>query len=379
MFIEMEGNKEYNRVDSMQNGYSIHRLEGRSMRMVNWLTLLPLWVVAGCHSTSQQTNPPLVNWGEQIYRKKLKTRCTMTGKNLTLKNIPRVTWEQLTKHPERYVKKRIRIRGAPFLNPSQGRNILNPCIQTTCRSEHRDEPTMYQHDTALSFVGYQPDIDFPDYQETCRDSWAEVVGTFVAVADPIFTSQEGIYVESAQFAPEPEWLESKEKEELTLENGILDRRLVTVREYRDCVEHGACEGGDRLGSSTCYTHHNGLALCSDGDSEYKCRWELPSELDSAINCVTYYDAVNYCAWKNKQLISAKEVDNGNGGTVVIAPSQEPSSKSLPSEWTRTQACHQTPCLTFRRVLHNRNPRKLDNVGSETAVQDARVGFRCVKY
>jgi hypothetical protein len=123
-------------------------------------------------------------------------------------------------------------------------------------------------------------------------------------------------------------------------------------------------------------------LCSDGDSEYKCRWELPSELDSAINCVTYYDAVNYCAWKSKKLVSAIDVsqrNKNNKGILVEQHFKELTAKRLPMEWTRTQACQETPCLTFRRVLHNTNPSKLDNVGSETAVQDARVGFRCVKY
>jgi hypothetical protein len=123
-------------------------------------------------------------------------------------------------------------------------------------------------------------------------------------------------------------------------------------------------------------------LCSDGDNEYKCRWGKPLELDSPINCVTYYDAVNYCAWKSKKLVSAIDVsqrNKNNKGILVEQHFKELTAKRLPMEWTRTQNCQKHPCLTFRRAIHQTNSTEFKKYGIDSTSQDAGIGFRCVKY
>ncbi len=76
---------------------------------------------------------------------------------------------------------------------------------------------------------------------------------------------------------------------------LLDRTEVTVAAYRRCVEAEAC----------------GKAVAGD-----ECNWGEPDRDAFPINCVTWHQAVAYCAWAGKRLPTEVEWEHaarGNDG------------------------------------------------------------------
>lgn len=73
----------------------------------------------------------------------------------------------------------------------------------------------------------------------------------------------------------------------------IDRTEVTVRAYGLCVDAGACEAPDR----------NGV-----------CNWGVTGRAEHPINCVTWFQARDYCAWAGRRLCSEAEWEKASRGT-----------------------------------------------------------------
>ena len=73
----------------------------------------------------------------------------------------------------------------------------------------------------------------------------------------------------------------------------IDKREVSVSEYALCVKNGPCRAPLKAGSEDTMLY--GL-----------CNWGLSQVGDHPINCISYYEASAYCAWKGDRLPTSRE-------------------------------------------------------------------------
>lgn len=83
----------------------------------------------------------------------------------------------------------------------------------------------------------------------------------------------------------PMWEDERPEHEVDLPAFELDVTEVTVRAYGVCVEDGAC---------------------SEPVKGSFCNWSVEGRDDHPINCVTFDQAVKFCAWAKKRLPTEKE-------------------------------------------------------------------------
>lgn len=86
----------------------------------------------------------------------------------------------------------------------------------------------------------------------------------------------------------------KPQHEVYVEGYYIDRTEVTVEAYASCVAAGVCE--------------------APGTAYSSCNGRYADRMDSPVNCVTWYQAKDYCAWSGKRLPSEAEWEKaGRGG------------------------------------------------------------------
>ena len=77
----------------------------------------------------------------------------------------------------------------------------------------------------------------------------------------------------------------------------IDVTEVTVGDYAECVAAGACEAAQGW---------EGYFGMTDGRYAKRCHGDKTGRDEHPINCVTWYQAVAYCAWKGKRLPTEPE-------------------------------------------------------------------------
>lgn len=65
----------------------------------------------------------------------------------------------------------------------------------------------------------------------------------------------------------------------------LDETEITNDQYRECVDEGTC---------------------TEPTTDTGCNWNVMGREDHPVNCVTWYQAGDYCAWAGKRLPTAEE-------------------------------------------------------------------------
>ena len=92
----------------------------------------------------------------------------------------------------------------------------------------------------------------------------------------------------------------------TLSTFYIDRTEVTVAEYRECVEAGACTDEGL-----------GMPYWQYGDQPqwaWACNWNYTDHELHPINCVDFEMASSYCKWRGKRLPSQGEWQKAARGT-----------------------------------------------------------------
>ena len=91
----------------------------------------------------------------------------------------------------------------------------------------------------------------------------------------------------------------KPAHEVTLSPYTIDKTEVTVAQYRECVEAGACEKPVNLGPTCTYF--------ADGDD------------DHPVNCLSWHRARAFCEWAGKRLPTEAEWEMAARGSCVHQP------------------------------------------------------------
>lgn len=77
----------------------------------------------------------------------------------------------------------------------------------------------------------------------------------------------------------------------------MDRTEVTVAQYAECVQAGGCQSEGLTERSV---------ACHAMDAEGRCNWGQRERAGHPINCVSYWDARDYCQWLGKRLPTNEE-------------------------------------------------------------------------
>lgn len=88
--------------------------------------------------------------------------------------------------------------------------------------------------------------------------------------------------------------DEKPYHEVTLSGYYIDRTEVTVGSYAECVTAGTCT------SPSTYSSY--------------CNWGVSGKTDHPVNCVTWYQAVDYCEWRGGRLCTEAEWEKAARGT-----------------------------------------------------------------
>jgi len=88
--------------------------------------------------------------------------------------------------------------------------------------------------------------------------------------------------------------DEKPYHEVNVPSFEVDTFEVTVKAYRTCVAAGGCS--------------------SPSTSDGQCNWSLAGKDDHPVNCITWYQAGEYCAWTGKRLCSESEWEKASRGT-----------------------------------------------------------------
>jgi formylglycine-generating enzyme required for sulfatase activity len=78
----------------------------------------------------------------------------------------------------------------------------------------------------------------------------------------------------------------------------IDMYEVTVTQYHACVVAGGCTPSDPDGATFFWSY---------------CTWDVAGKEEHPINCVTWYQARDYCAWAGKRLCTEAEWEKASRG------------------------------------------------------------------
>ncbi|HOU92404.1 MAG TPA: SUMF1/EgtB/PvdO family nonheme iron enzyme, partial [Polyangiaceae bacterium] len=102
----------------------------------------------------------------------------------------------------------------------------------------------------------------------------------------------------------------------------LDVTEVTVAEYQDCVDAGACE----------------RPLARPRFYPTPCNVDVPGREAHPVDCVSFFDAAAYCAWAGKRLPSEEEWDLAARGTEGRRFPWGDASPDGRACWNRSSSC-----------------------------------------
>ena len=115
--------------------------------------------------------------------------------------------------------------------------------------------------------------------------------------------------------------DEKPQTEVTTSAYWMDRFEVTKRDYRACVEAGACSKPALEGSTPCKSA-----------AHAQNNWTQPDRDDHPMNCVTRTDAAAYCAWIGGVLPTEVQWEKAARGGCELVTSKDCEASMRPYPW-----------------------------------------------
>jgi len=101
--------------------------------------------------------------------------------------------------------------------------------------------------------------------------------------------------------------------QLNLDGFYMDKTEVTVSQYATCVEAGKCTA-NWLQTYTGKVNAQGVPTYSKSDM---CNWGRRGRDNHPVNCVTWYEADQYCQWQEKHLPTEAQWEKAARGSEGI--------------------------------------------------------------